>query len=135
MASKHLWEVNHPYYMTEGNYFQSGCHAEYKTWASFVDEFGDSDLDYNWFVRWDWLEGEDHGAGTYNGDDYYRHARFMLQMIGQRKAKLLSFEVEVCRADEPAILKFLEPRWAYMQEMWQPLPASPSVSEGGSRNG
>lgn len=118
---KHLWEVEHPYYMNEGNYFSNDCHTEYKTWAEFIAEFVNSDLDYNWFVRWDWLEGEGWNAGEYNGDDYYRHARFMLQLIGQRKAKLLSFEIAVCRADEPAILEFLQPRWEYMQEMWEPF--------------
>lgn len=131
LTGAHLWEAPHPYYMTEGNYFQAGCHTTYKTWAEFVNEFGESDLDYNWFVRWDWLEGEDHGAGTYNGDDYYRHARFMLQMIGQRKAKLLSFEVEVCRADEPAILAFLGPRWEYMLSMWAPLSRRALQTGGG----
>lgn len=129
--SKHLWEVKHPYYMSEGNYFSNDCHTEFKSWAEFLDEFGDSDQDYNWFVRWDWLEGEDWGAGAYNGDDYYRHARFMLQLIGQRKAKLLSFEVAVCRADEPAILEFLKPRWEYMQTMWLPF----SHPSGGHRHG
>ncbi|WP_247997712.1 hypothetical protein [Brucella tritici] len=129
--SKHLWEVKHPYYMSEGNYFSNDCHTEFKSWAEFIDEFGDSDMDYNWFVRWDWLEGEDWGAGAYNGDDYYRHARFMLQLIVQRKAKLLSFEVAVCRADEPAIIEFLKPRWHYMQTMWEPL----SHPSGGDRHG
>ncbi|QAZ46798.1 hypothetical protein [Mesorhizobium sp. Pch-S] len=117
----HLWEVDHPYYMTEGNYFSNDCHTKYATWDGFLAEFGDSDIDYNWFVRWDWLEGEDWNAGTYRGDDYYRHARFMFQLIGQRKAKLLSFEVAVCRADEPAILEFLKPRWDYMKLMWEPI--------------
>lgn len=118
---KHLWEVEHPYYMNEGNYFEVGQHTVWKMWSDFVAEFGDANLDYNWFVRWDWLEGEDRGAGDFAGDVYYRNGRFMLQMIGQRKAYLCSHEIQVCRADEPAILAFLEPRWAYMQEMWAPL--------------
>jgi len=121
---KHLWEVKHPYYMNEGNYFQNGEHHVHDTWASFVAEFGDSDLDYNWFVRWDWLEGEDYGAGEFTGDVYYRNGRFKLQMIGQRKSYLCSFEAAVCRADEPAIIEFLKPRWNYMRAMWEPLAAS-----------
>lgn len=115
---KHLWEIDHPYYMNEGNYFQAGEHHEHDTWSSFVSEFGDSDMDYNWFVRWDWLEDLE---GVPEDDPYYRNGRFMLQMIGQRKAYLCSFEVSVCRADEPAIIEFLKPRWEYMKSMWEPF--------------
>lgn len=118
---KRLWEIKHPYYMNEGNYFQNGCHTEYKTWADFKEEWSSSDMDYNWFVRWDWLEGEDNGAGEYAGDDYYRNGRFMIQRIGQRKALLDSHEVSVCRADEPEIRNFLERYWEYMKTMWEPL--------------
>lgn len=125
--SKHLWEIKHPYHMTEGNYYQAGCHSRYNSWHEFNAVFGDSDLDYNWVVRWDWLEDE----GEYSGDDYYRHARFLIQMIGQRKALLQSFAVSVCRADEPAILEFLKPRWEYMKTMWEPFspPAGGSTDE------
>ncbi|BCH33161.1 hypothetical protein MesoLjLc_50910 [Mesorhizobium sp. L-8-10] len=119
--TKHLWEVDHPYYMNEGNYFEAGQHTRWLSWQDFEREFKDSDLDYNWFVRWDWLEGEDSGGGTYNGDDYYRHAVFMLQMIGQRKAYLCSHEIAVCRADEPTVRAFLQKRWEYMQQMWEPF--------------
>lgn len=119
--SKHLWEVDHPYYMNEGNYFDRNCHATFKSWAEFLDEYADSDMDYNWIVRWDWREGEGWDLGEYNGDDNYRHAQFLLQFIGQRKSLLHSVEVEVCRADEPAILEFLKPRWDYMKTMWEPL--------------
>jgi hypothetical protein len=115
--------------MSEGNYFSNDCHTEYKTWGEFLDEFNDSDMDYNWFVRWDWREGEKWDLGVYSGDDYYRHAVFLLQMIGQRKAKLLSFEVAVCRADEPAIIAFLAPRWEYMKTMWEPFAEPPVVME------
>lgn len=121
----HLWEIDHPYNMHEGNYFDNSCHTHFKSWAEFVSEFGDSDLDYNWVIRWDWREGDGWDLGEYSGDDNYRHARFMVQMVMQRKALLQSFEVEVCRADEPTILEFLRPRWEYMKEMWAPL------SEGG----
>jgi hypothetical protein len=55
---KHLWEVDHSYYMNEGNYFQSGMHTEYKRWGEFIEEWGEyTDLDLNYVVRWDWHEG------------------------------------------------------------------------------
>ncbi len=118
---EHLWEIKHPYYMTEGDYYSNDCHFEYKSWSEFLSNWGDSDMDYNWFVRWDWREGEDWGCGDYNGDDNYRHAQFLMQVVLQRKAKLQSVAVSVCRNDETDILKFLEPRWSYMKIMWSPL--------------
>lgn len=118
---KHLWDTNHPYYMTEGNYYSNDCHLEYKSWSEFLANWGDSDMDYNWFVRWDWREGDDWGLGDYNGDDNYRHAQFVMQVVLQRKAKLQSVSISVCRNDESEILKFLEPRWDYMKTMWSPV--------------
>ncbi len=125
----HLWEVQHPYYMTEGNYHSTNCIDTFDTWQDFLEEWGGSDLDYNWFVRWDWIEARtpaeeeeyEQGIGFYDGDDSRRHARFLLQVIGQRKASLRSCRISVCRNDEAAILDFLRPRWEYMREMWAPL--------------
>ncbi|MBZ9894191.1 hypothetical protein LB545_07520 [Mesorhizobium sp. BR1-1-6] len=118
---KHLWEVDHPYYMNEGNYFSNGCHETYPAWDVFESQWRDADLDYNWFVRWDWLEGEDSGAGEFNGDVYYRNGILKLQIIGQRKSYLGSHEVSVCRADEPRVIAFLAKYWEYMKAMWEPF--------------
>lgn len=51
--SKHLWEVDHPYYCSEGNYFERGCHAAYSRWQDFIAEQGDCDLDMNLVFRFD----------------------------------------------------------------------------------
>lgn len=118
---KHLWEADHPYYMTEGNYYQNGLHREFRTLDDFLSEFGDSDMDYNYVVRWDWLEGEDHGASAFNGDVYYRNGTLKIQFVGQRKALLWSCEVSVCRADESRVRSWLEPRAAYVASLWFPL--------------
>lgn len=117
----HLWEVEHPYHMTEGNYFQNGMHTCWSTLDGFLAEFGDSDLDYNYVVRWDWLEGEDNGAGDYRGDDYYRNGILKVQFVGQRKALLYSHEISVCRADEPRVIEFLKPRFEYAKKLWEPF--------------
>lgn len=124
MSEQHLWETDHPYYMTEGNYLALGYHTRHQSWADFLTAFGDSDLDYNYVVRWDWLEGSDWGAGDYAGDDYYRNGRFMVQFVFQRKALLASHEVEVCRADEPAVRAWLAPRFVYALTMWEPFRVS-----------
>lgn len=123
-AQTHLWEVDHPYYMSEGNYYQAGCHQSYQTLDNFLSDWRDTDLDLNFVVRWDWLEGEDWGAGAFNGDPYYRNGRLMVQFVGQRKASLWSCEVSVCRADEPRVIEFLTPRAAYIRRLWEPLLGS-----------
>lgn len=117
----HLWEAKHPYYATEGNFFESGLHTTYKSWSDFLPEWRDADMDMNHVYRWDWYEGEDEGAGEYTGDDNYRNGVLKLFYIGQRKAKCFSCEVSVCRADEPAVLAFLQPRFEHLFTMWTPF--------------
>lgn len=119
-AAKHLWEVHHAYYCNNGNYFNNDCGHEYKSWHEFLDEMGDADMNYNLLFRWDWEEGEDHGLAEYNGDDNYRHAKFNLYFMGQRKGLFTYSIVDVCRADEPAILEYLAPRWRYINSLWEP---------------
>lgn len=119
--SSKLWEVKHPYYCNEGNYYAKGNeqpHSHYKTWSSFLDEFGDSDMDYNFLIRWDWDEEEER---KYTGDDYYRNGALKVFWLGQRKGIFHWSTVEVCRADEPSVRQFLQKRWDYMRTMWEPL--------------
>lgn len=119
--SSRLWEIDHPYYCNEGNYFAKGSeqpHMHFNTWAAFFDEYGDSDMDYNFLIRWDWDEEEER---AYTGDDYYRNGILKLFWMGQRKGLYQWSTVEVCRADEPAVREFLQPRWDYMRKMWEPF--------------
>jgi len=120
-----LWEVEHPYYCNEGNYYAPGREqpfAQYKSWADFMSEEGDSDPDYNLLFRWDWRESEDWGHGTeFTGDENYRNGVLLLFWMGQRKGLYRWTEVEVCRADEPAIRSFLIERLAHLKKLWGPL--------------
>lgn len=54
----HLWDIDHPYYCNEGNYFARDadchCHCHYKSWPEFVAEQGNADLDMNLVFRFDW---------------------------------------------------------------------------------
>lgn len=117
----HLWEADHPYYCNLGNYYSNGCGSEYRSWAEFIAEEADADMDYNLLFRFDWREGEDWGAGEFNGDPYYRNGCLQLFFMGQRKGAYRFVTVDVCRADEPAVLEYLKPRWAYLQRLWAPL--------------
>jgi hypothetical protein len=121
---KHLWEIGHPYYCSESNYYAPGNeqpHVHYKSWQEFLNEWGDADFDYNLLFRWDWHEGEDYDLPPFNGDVYYRNGVFYLFWMGQRKGLYQWTTVEVCRADEEEIIKFLKPRLEYLKKLWEPL--------------
>ena len=118
---KHLWEVKHSYYCNEGNYYSSDCGGYYKSFAEFLAEFGDSDMDYNLLFRWDWSEEDIQ----FNGDPNYRNGKLKVFWMGQHKGLYRFDIVEVCRADEPAVIEFLKPRFAYLMELWAPMTLPP----------
>lgn len=121
----HLWETKHTYYCNEGNYFatgeqhrSSGLGPRFKTFADFLSGWGDADMDYNLVFRWDWVEDED---APHKGDQNYRDGILKLFIIGQRKGLYNWIEVEVCRADEPAVLEYLTPRLTHLMGLWSPM--------------
>lgn len=109
-----LWEARHDYYCNEGNYYSNDCGAEYESWADFLSEEGDSDMDMNLVFRWDWREGEDWEIPA-------GQAQLLLFWIGQRKGIYRYSRVTVTRDDEPAIRAWLEPRFAHLKGLWEPL--------------
>jgi hypothetical protein len=116
----HLWEAKHSYYFSQGD-LRGMDETVFESWGEFLAEFGDADNDYNLVVRWDWREGEDNDLTAYNGDDYYRHARLRVCFVAQRKGFCWYREAKVCRADEPAIRAYLEPRLAHLRALWEPM--------------
>ena len=51
--------IDHPYYCNEGNYLAGNNdqpHDHYQTWESFMDAWGDSDMDYNFLFRCDYMQ-------------------------------------------------------------------------------
>lgn len=118
--AKHLWEIDHPYYCNEGNYFaRESVESYFKTFADFLSAWGDADFDYNLLFRWDWQENDDDDKPTFNGDVNYRNGKLKVFWMGQRKGLFMYSIVEVCRADEPAVIAFLKPRWDYMRLLWE----------------
>lgn len=120
--TKHLWEVGHSYYCNDGNYFtnESVC-GEYTSWASFIAEYKDADMDMNLLFRWDWREGEDWDLEPFNGDINYRNGKLLIFWMGQRKGIYRCSSIEVCRADEDDVRAFLLPRWEHMKALWEPI--------------
>ena len=117
----HLWEIDHPYYCNEGNYYaRESVGSEYKRWQDFLEENKDVDLDLNLIFRFDWVEEED----SYTGDDNYRNGILKIFWMGQRKGLYRYSRVEVCRADELSIIQFLKPRWEHLRLLWEPISTS-----------
>jgi hypothetical protein len=58
----HLWEIDHPYYCAEGNYFKTGQHSTWDSWQAFAEDtvFTTGDRDLNFLFRWDWRKPGHH---------------------------------------------------------------------------
>ena len=117
----HLWEIDHPYYASQGNYYarpDEGLHAEFSSWAEFYEDQGDADLDMNLVYRWDWTVPD---PDDYEDGEELPPETLDLFYVGQRKALLRSVSVEVQREDEPGIREWLVVRTEHMRKIWEPL--------------
>jgi hypothetical protein len=127
--NKRLWEIEHPYYCSESNYYAPGNdqpYQSYKSWGEFDQEYRDSDLDMNLVFRWDWREGEGWELPEFNGDVNYRNGKLLIFFMGQRKGLYRWVDIEVCRADEPSVIEFLSVRWDHLKLMWEPFSGEQS---------
>jgi hypothetical protein len=137
-VSRHLWEFDHPYYASEGNYFSNDCHVNYASWAEFMESEGDADMDYNLVYRWDWKpieyieDDSPAGQAAYHAkyDDNYRAYTLSVYWMGQRKALARSTDVSVCRSDEPAVREWLMARAEHLRRVWEPLLRPVPASAG-----
>lgn len=117
----HLWEIDHPYYASDGCYYTPGnrwdeVHSKWESWADFLAAWGDLDLDLNLLYRWDWQRADPDYPDDYPDSDALR-LFFMLQ----RKAKPFSHYIAVKESDEPAIREWLTERAEHMRLLWEPL--------------
>ncbi|WP_406143255.1 hypothetical protein [Streptomyces anulatus] len=129
-----LWETDHPYYCTEGNYYRNGNHLTYDSWADFHAEWGELDPDMNLVFRWDWNTPDPTDycppdcAGHKDGDcDEAPGPTLQVFWVLQRKAILRSTECAITEADEPAVRAWLTERAAHMRLLWEPLLPAPAV--------
>ena len=124
ITKKHLWEIKHPYYCEEHNYYQNLNEEQvtFKSWKDFLEDFGEADDDYNFLFRWDWIINEDsEGNSAISGDPNYRDGELKLFFMGQRKGMYWSNSISVCQNDEKEIIKYLKKRASYMKKLWEPL--------------
>jgi hypothetical protein len=95
MSTPHLWEIDHPYYCTEGN-----------------------DHDMNLVFRWDWKRAD---PDDYEDGEELPPDTLAVYWVLQRKAILRSTECVVTEADEPAVRAWLADRAKTVAAIWQPL--------------
>jgi hypothetical protein len=124
---QHLWEVKHPYYCNEEQYTSSQHNFktifEFESFADFLGEWGDADLDYNLVFRWDWEEepNDEDEPVPFSGDVYEKNGTLKIFFMMQRKGYHSCTRIKVCRADEPAVIEFLTPRMEALRRLWAPL--------------
>lgn len=118
--TKHLWDVDHPFHATEGNFHATGYNNEFDTWAEFMEDMGNLDLDMNLVYRWDWNRVD---PDDYDGVTYFMPETDTLQLfyIMQRKACPLSAAVQVTRDQEDEIRAWLTVRAEHLRSVWEPL--------------
>ncbi len=114
IASKHLWEIDHDYYCAQDNYYSNDCSGEYQSWADFLEEFGDADMDYNLVFRWDWHDSN-------NQDHELEQDELQIFILQQRKGRFTSAFISVDKSDEPQVIEWLKPRYAHLMKLWQPF--------------
>lgn len=110
--TKHLWEVEHPYYGPEGD----GDH--YKSFKELLEEVGSADDDMNTLYRFDW-----EVEGAKNPDPNYRDGKLKLFYVLARKSIFWTPSCDVCAADEPEVIAFLEKKMTYLMKLWEPVEA------------
>lgn len=140
--SAHLWDVDHPYYAAEGNYYKAGEHSVFDSWAEFAQPTAgrsfedifitgtggnalyDFDDDLNFLWRWDWdrPSPSDWEWEIDNDPDFEMPGDTLsLFFMLQRKARCISCDISVTEADEPAVREWLTARASKMRQVWAPL--------------
>jgi hypothetical protein len=129
--TRHLWEIDHPYYCEAGNYFKTGQHTLFASWAEFTETtFFSGDRDLNLLFRWDWKSWRRHPDPDLRGDE---PDELLLFFVLQRKGLECSVGIAVTDEDEPRIRAWLYECAVALRETWEPFldalePAQPTAA-------
>lgn len=144
-TTERLWDVDHPYYCSESNYYVGGVprellphrlpfpgidpwegftpydHQEFESWADFG--WKDSDPDMNLLFRWDWQtpDPDDYEAGEERPPE-----KLELFWMLQRKGRFMVVSFPVGRDEEPEIREWLQARFEHLLKLWTPFSCSPT---------
>jgi hypothetical protein len=118
MSTKHLWEIHHPYYASESNYYSNDAGNSYDSWYDFIESEGGNDKDLNAIFRWDWNrpDPDDYEPGSELPSD-----TLQLIYISQRKGIYRPVRIAVTEADEPAVIEFLRGYAQHVVSLWEPF--------------
>jgi hypothetical protein len=121
--SEKLYDIEHPGYCSESNYYKDGTMSRFKCWADFLEEYKSFDNGQTLLFRWDWHRPEDDDGQVkpFSHDQYYRESELWLHWIGQSKGAYFCSIVDVCVMDEPVIREFLSQRWSHLSSLWAPF--------------
>jgi len=115
----HLWEIEHPYYCEESNFYaslNSQPSKRYGSWAEFYRDKGESDPDMNLLFRWDWRLADPECLKWHN-----KKEELVLYWMGQRRGLYNWSYVEVTAADEPVVTEWLKARFEHLKKLWEPF--------------
>jgi len=106
----------HSYDCSDNNYFNSSTSCTFNTATEFLEEFEDSDEDYNLVFRWDITEKTDDNdktTGEYNASVFF---------VLQRKGYFLPTFIEnITPSELPRFKRFLKIRWEHLESLWSPI--------------
>ncbi len=115
----HLWEIDHPYYCQEGNFYKNGLDTEYASWDEFTGTgFFSGGRDLNLLFRWDWTSWRRHPDPELRCDE---PEELRLFFVLQRKAILCSVGIRITDDDEPRVRRFLDDCSRTVAALWAPL--------------
>ena len=118
---KRLWEIKHPYYCNEGNFYSREPYCFCESWDDFAMK--DSDPELNLLFRWDWVPPTDDDGETikWSNDETAKESTLQTFWVLQRKGIFGCHEIMVSRSEEPEIRAWLQSRLPYLLALWEPL--------------
>ena len=103
--------IDHDYYASGTNYYDNDATQNYQTWADFLEEYKDCDIDMNLVYRWD-IDKRD------KSDRYY----MQIIVIAQRKGIYVPIQIQyVDETDVVSIVEFMKPHFEKLLKLWTPL--------------
>jgi len=99
-------------------YCYSNDKLTYDSFDEFLVEWIDADKDYNFLIRYDFVEVEEDVGD--NGKVWNADTELHLFYILQRKSILREVSISnIKEDDESKIIEFLKPHWKQMKKVWK----------------
>lgn len=117
MNIQDLKNANHSYYCNDNNFYSNDCVFEFASFADFLEEMGNADLDYNLLFRWDVNAQMDE-----EGEDVEGKYTLFLYWMHQRKGRFVVNVIhDFKQEDVQSFLEYVQPRFEHLKGLWSPL--------------